>query len=80
MDLKGHVDYVPTIFVSDSERLTFLKEKARSPKYLCITQVIPQFVPLNGLHAGISVLRIGAVQAECVYMSVQWKFVWEKLI
>ena len=41
--------------------------------------MIPQFVPLNGLHAGICVLRIGAVQAERIYISVQWKFVWEKI-
>ena len=42
-------------------------------------KVIPQFEPLNGLHKDISVLRIGAVQAECVYIFVQRKFVWEKL-
>ena len=41
--------------------------------------MIPHFVPLNGLHADISVLRIGAVQAERVYISVQWKFVWEEI-
>ena len=33
---------------------------------------------MNGLHANICVLRIGAVQAECIYIFVQWKFVWEK--
>ena len=33
-------------------------------------KVIPQFVPLNGLHADILVLRIGAVQAERVYIFV----------
>ena len=33
---------------------------------------------MNGLHANICVLRIGAVQAERVYIFVQWKFVWEK--
>ena len=41
--------------------------------------MIPQFVPLNRLHTDISVLRIGAVQAERVYILVQWKFVWEKI-
>ena len=41
--------------------------------------MIPQFAPLNGLHADICVLRIGAVQAERVYIFVQWKFVWEKI-
>ena len=30
-------------------------------------KVIPQFVPLNSLHAGI-VLRIGAVQVECLHI------------
>jgi len=39
--------------------------------------VVPQFAPLNGLLADICVLRIGAVQAERVYIFVQWKFVWE---
>ena len=34
---------------------------------------------MNGLHANICVLRIGAVQAEYVYIFVQWKFVWEKI-
>ena len=34
---------------------------------------------MNGLHANICVLRIGAVQAERVYIFVQWKFVWEKI-
>ena len=33
-------------------------------------------MPLNGLHADICVLRIGAVQAERVYVFGQWKFVW----
>ena len=42
--------------------------------------MIPQFAPLNGLHADICVLRIGAVQAERVYIFVQWKFVREKKI
>ena len=42
-------------------------------------KVIPQFVPLNGLHADITVLWIGAVQAERVYISVQRKFVLEKI-
>ena len=41
-------------------------------------KVIPQFVPLNSLHADICVLRIGAAQAERVYIFRQWKFVWEK--
>ena len=35
-------------------------------------------MPLNGLHTDICVLRIDAVQAERVYIFVQWKFVWEK--
>ena len=34
---------------------------------------------MNGLHADNCVLQIGAVQAERVYIYVQWKFVWEKL-
>ena len=36
-------------FGSDSGRLTFLKETARSPEWLCVNywKVIPQFVPLN---------------------------------
>ena len=42
-------------------------------------KVIPQFEPLNGLHADICFLQIGAVQAERVYIFVQRKFVWEKL-
>ena len=42
-------------------------------------KVIPQFVPLNDLHADICVLQIGAVQAERVYTFVQWKFVWETI-
>ena len=41
---------------------------------------MPQFVPMTDLHADISVLRIGAVQAERVYLFVQWKLVWEKSI
>ena len=41
-------------------------------------KVIPHFVPLNGLHADICVLQIGSVQAERVYIFVQWKFIWEK--
>ena len=36
-------------------------------------------MPLNGLHADICVLRIGAVQAKRVYIFVQWKFVWKKI-
>ena len=36
-------------------------------------KVIPQFVPMTGLHPDISVLRIGAVQAEHVYLFVQWE-------
>ena len=36
-------------------------------------------MPLNGLHADSCVLQIGAVQAEHVYIFVQWKFVWEKI-
>ena len=35
---------------------------------------------MNGLHVNICVLRIGAVQAERVYIFLQWKFVWEKII
>ena len=42
-------------------------------------KIIPQFVPLNGFHTDICVLRISAVQAEHVYIFVQWKFVLEKL-
>ncbi len=44
-------------------------------------KVIPQFVPLTGVHADICVLQIeiGAVQAERIYIFVQWKFVWEKI-
>ena len=42
-------------------------------------KVIPQFVPLNDLHADICVLQIGAVQAERVYTFVQWKFVRETI-
>ena len=38
-------------------------------------KVIRQFVPLTGLHADICVLQIGAVQAERIYIFVQWKFV-----
>ena len=38
-------------------------------------KVIPQFAPLNGLHADICILRIGTVQAECLCIFVQWKFV-----
>ena len=34
---------------------------------------------MNGLHANICVLRIGAVQAERVYIFVQRKFVREKI-
>ena len=34
-------------------------------------KVTPQFVPLNGLHADICVLRISTVQSECVYIFVQ---------
>ena len=33
-------------------------------------KVIPQFVPLTGLHADICVLQIGAVQAERIYISL----------
>ena len=33
-------------------------------------KVIPQFVSLAGVHADICVLRIGAVQAERVYIFV----------
>ena len=65
---------------ADSGRSTFLKETARSPEWLHVYwKVIPQFVPLTGLHADIYVLQIGAVQAERVYIFVHWKFVWEKL-
>ena len=42
-------------------------------------KAIPQFVPLNDLHADICFLRIGAVEVERVYIFVQWKFVWEKI-
>ena len=42
-------------------------------------KAIPQFVPLNGFHTDICVLRISAVQAEHVYIFVQWKFVLEKI-
>ena len=42
-------------------------------------KVIPQFVPLNGLHTDICVLQISAVQGERIYIFVQWKFVWEEL-
>ena len=31
-------------------------------------------MPLNSLHADICILQIGAVQAERVYIFVQWKF------
>ena len=51
---------------SDSRRLTFLKVK------LVLQIVIPQFVPLNSLHAGI-VLRIGAVQVECLHIFFSMK-------
>ena len=36
-------------------------------------------MPLIGLRADICVLRIGGVQAERVYIFVQWKFVWVKI-
>ena len=78
----GYTDlslYSKTFYIgvigSDSGRLTIL---LHSP--LCnYWEVIPQFVPLNGLHTDICFLRIGAVQAERVYIFVQWKFVWEKI-
>ena len=39
---------------ADSGRSTFLKETARSPEWLHVYwKVIPQFVPLTGLHADI---------------------------
>ena len=30
---------------------------------------------MNDLHANVCVLQIGAVQAERIYIFVQWKFV-----
>ena len=42
-------------------------------------KVIPQFVPLNGLHANIFTFRVGAVQTERLRNFVQLKFVWEKI-
>ena len=42
-------------------------------------KLIPQLVPMNGLHANICVLQIGPLQSERVYISVEWKFVWEKI-
>ena len=62
---------------STSRRLTFLKETVILQNNF--VKLIPQLVPMNGLHANICVLQIGAVQSERVYISVQWKFVWEKI-
>ena len=42
-------------------------------------KVIPQFVPLNGLHSDICVLRTDPVRAECPYSFVQWQFAWDKI-
>ena len=42
-------------------------------------KVIPQFVPLNGLHANICTLRVGAVQTERLRIFVQLKFAWDKM-
>ena len=42
-------------------------------------KVIPQFVPLNGLHANIFTFRVGAVQTERLRIFVQLKFVWENI-
>ena len=42
-------------------------------------KVIPQFVPLNGLHGNICTFRVGAVQTERLRIFVQLKFVWEKM-
>ena len=65
---------------SDSGRLTFERNISFSRVTLYnYWKVIPQFVPLDGLHTDICVLRIGAVQAERGYVFVQWKFVWEKI-
>ena len=42
-------------------------------------EVIPQFVPLNGLHANIFTFRVGTVQTERLRIFVQLKFVWKKM-
>ena len=41
-------------------------------------EVIPQFVPLKGLHANILLFESGAVQTERLRIFVQLKFVLEK--
>ena len=41
-------------------------------------KAIPQFVPLNGLHANSFTFFVGAVQTERLRIFVQLKFVWEK--
>ena len=65
----------------DSGRLTFFERNISFSRVTLYNywKVIPQFVPLDGLHTDICVLRIGAVQAERGYVFVQWKFVWEKI-
>ena len=42
-------------------------------------KVMPQFVPLNALHASICTFPVGAVQAKRLRIFVQLKFVWEKM-
>ena len=42
-------------------------------------KVIPQFVPLDGLHANIFTFRVGAVQIERLRILVQLKFGREKI-
>ena len=65
---------------SDSGRLTFFERNSSFAKRtLCnYWKSIPPFVPLNSLRTDIFVLQIGAVQAECIYIFVQWKFLGEK--
>ena len=64
---------------SDSGRLTFLKKTARSPKYLCIATGKWYHNLCHWMDFTQSILWIDAVQAERVYIAVQWKFVWEKI-
>ena len=42
-------------------------------------KVIPQCVPMNGIHANIYTFRVGAVQTERFRIFVQLKFVWENI-
>ena len=68
-------------YSSDSGRSTFFERNSLFSvmAYSKFWKVIPQFVPLKGLHAKIFTFRVGAMQTERLRILVQLKFVREKM-